>query len=276
MLTIEDASTPRATTPVAGAERPGRGRNTHPSQLVKTATPGSPGYIEIVDFFEGIEPGTSRSPMRALARSDPTAEGVDAIAQRQRRMFRNRRASVVSVDVRPVPSGEESADSSTAERVMAVVLGNLHATARGPTDDGSDGDVQFMHTFVLERGGRGGDEALGDSRDGPFAIVDEVFRRVDPVGDARARAGRPRGLRRCSARRSPRPRRAAGARARGDATATTTRPRLSKNRQRRPKIARRRASTGPRTAATRPTPRRRERRRPPTTWTTAWTRRTCG
>ena len=98
--------------------------------------------------------------MRALARSDPTAEGVDAIAERQRRMFRNRRASVVSVDVRPVPSGEESADSSTAERVMAVVLGNLHATARGPTDDGSDGDVQFMHTFVLERGGRGGDEAL--------------------------------------------------------------------------------------------------------------------
>ena len=235
--------------------------------------------------FEGIEPGTSRSPMRALARSDPTAEGVDAIAQRQRRMFRNRRASVVSVDVRPVPSGEESADSSTAERVMAVVLGNLHATARGPTDDGSDGDVQFMHTFVLERGGRGGgvgagDEALGDSRDGPFAIVDEVFRRVDPVGDARARrAGRPRGRRRCSARRSPRPDARRGARARGDATATTTRPakpRLSKNRQRWPKIARRRASTGPRTAATRPTPRRRERRRPPTTWTRAWTRRTCG
>ena len=219
MLTIEDASTPRATTPVAGAERPGRGRNTHPSQLVKTATPGSPGYIEIVDFFEGIEPGTSRSPMRALARSDPTAEGVDAIAQRQRRMFRNRRASVVSVDVRPVPSGEESADSSTAERVMAVVLGNLHATARGPTDDGSDGDVQFMHTFVLERGGRGGgvgagDEALGDSRDGPFAIVDEVFRRVDPVGDARAPGGSAAGAASLlRAAQSPPPTRGGGARA---------------------------------------------------------------
>lgn len=200
MLTIEDASTPRATTPVAGAERPGRGRNTHQSQSVKTtATLGSsPGYIEIVDFFEGIEPGTSRSPMRALTHSDPTAEGVDAIVQRQRRMFRNRRASVVSVDVRPVPSGEDAAGgkgSSSRERVMAVVLGNLHATAQGPTDDEANGDVQFMHTFVLERGRRGGDTAgagdedLGESNDEQFAIVDEVFRRVDPVGDARAPGG---------------------------------------------------------------------------------------
>ena len=32
VLTIEDASTPRATTPVAGAERPGRGRDTRQSQ----------------------------------------------------------------------------------------------------------------------------------------------------------------------------------------------------------------------------------------------------
>ena len=202
VLTIEDASTPRATTPVAGAERPGRGRNTRQSQSVKTKTtpPGSsPGYIEIVDFFEGIEPGTSRSPMRALTHSDPTAEGVDAIAQRQRRMFRNRRASVVSVDVRPVPSGNDvpagGTGSSSRERVMAVVLGNLHATAQGPTDDEADGDVQFMHTFVLERGRRGGDTAgagdedFGESSDEQFAIVDEVFRRVDPVGDARAPGG---------------------------------------------------------------------------------------
>ena len=35
-----------------------------------------------------------------------------------------------------------------------MVLGNLHATAQGPTDDDVNGDVQFMHTFVLERGRR--------------------------------------------------------------------------------------------------------------------------
>ena len=51
-----------------------------------------------------------------------------------------------------------------------------------------------------------------------------------------------------------------------------------KDRQRLPKtVAKRRRRTGPRTAATRPSPRKHERRRPPTTvWTTAWTRRTCG
>ena len=112
MLTIEDASTPRATTPDAGAGRGGGARRgDHPRDDDKNTavrdSPRSPGgFVEIVDFFEGIEPGhtSNASPMQHRTTSDPSAEGVVAIAARQREMFRGRHASVVSVDVRPVPS----------------------------------------------------------------------------------------------------------------------------------------------------------------------------
>ena len=62
MLTIEDASTPRATTPDAGAGRGGGARRgDHPRDDDKNTavrdSPRSPGgFVEIVDFFEGIEP----------------------------------------------------------------------------------------------------------------------------------------------------------------------------------------------------------------------------
>ena len=104
---------------------------------------------------------------------------------------------------------------------MAVVLGNLHATAQGPTDDESDGDVQFMHTFVLERGRRlgghgrrrGGEPRRLAANREQFAIVDEVFRRVDPVGDARAPGGLAAGAASLlRAAQSPPPTRAGGGR----------------------------------------------------------------
>ena len=81
-----------------------------------------------------------------------------------------------------------------ARRVMAVVLGNLHATAQGPTDDEANGDVQFMHTFVLERGRRGGDTAgAGDEISATRATDGRDCRRGVPAGGSggrRARAGR--------------------------------------------------------------------------------------
>lgn len=208
MLTIEDASTPRATTPDAGAGRGGGARRgDHPRDDDKNTavrdSPRSPGgFVEIVDFFEGIEPGhtSNASPMQHRTTSDPSAEGVVAIAARQREMFRGRHAAVVSVDVRPVPStdigshshhpkrpeGTMSSMTKEGERMMAVVLGNLHPT---PGSDKGARDVQFMHTFVLEH--KPGDAASnGDSfEDSEFSIVDEVFRRVDPVGDSRAPGG---------------------------------------------------------------------------------------
>ena len=207
MLTIEDASTPRATTPDAGAGRGGGARRgDHPRDDDKNTavrdSPRSPGgFVEIVDFFEGIEPGhtSNASPMQHRTTSDPSAEGVVAIAARQREMFRGRHASVVSVDVRPVPStdigshshskrpeGTHSSMTKEGERMMAVVLGNLHQTSG--SDKGAR-DVQFMHTFVLEHKA-GAASSNGDSfEDSEFSIVDEVFRRVDPVGDSRAPGG---------------------------------------------------------------------------------------
>lgn len=76
--------------------------------------------------------------------------------------------------------------------MMAVVLGNLHPTSG--SDKGAR-DVQFMHTFVLEHKpglsrGPGDASSSNEFEDSEFSIVDEVFRRVDPVGDSRA----PRGL----------------------------------------------------------------------------------
>ena len=113
-----------------------------------------------------------------------------------------------------------------------MVLGNLHATAQGPTDDDVNGDVQFMHTFVLERGTassggrrrrRRGPRRLETNRNNSQLSTRCSVGWIRWATRAR-RAGRPRGRRRCSARRNPRPRRArGGARARGDATATTTR-----------------------------------------------------
>ena len=213
MLTIEDASTPRATTPDAGAGRGGGARRgDHPRDDDKNTavrdSPRSPGgFVEIVDFFEGIEPGhtSNASPMQHRTTSDPSAEGVVAIAARQREMFRGRHASVVSVDVRPVPStdigshshskrpeGTHSSMTKEGERMMAVVLGNLHPTSG--SDKGAR-DVQFMHTFVLEHKA-GAASSNGDSfEDSEFSIVDEVFRRVDPVGDSRAPGGARRGCR---------------------------------------------------------------------------------
>ena len=210
MLTIEDASTPRATTPDAGAGRGGGARRgDHPrdddkNTAVRSPSSHSPEFVEIVDFFEGIEPGhtSNRSPMQHRTTSDPSAEGVVAIAARQREMFRGRHASVVSVDVRPVPSTDggshnsqrpEGTSSKTkeGERMMAVVLGNLHPTSG--SDKGAR-DVQFMHTFVLEHKpglsrGPGDASSSNEFEDSEFSIVDEVFRRVDPVGDSRAPGG---------------------------------------------------------------------------------------
>ena len=79
-----------------------------------------------------------------------------------------------------------SSMTKEGERMMAVVLGNLHPTSG--SDKGAR-DVQFMHTFVLEH--KAGDASSnGDSfEDSEFSIVDEVFRRVDPVGDSRAPGG---------------------------------------------------------------------------------------
>ena len=79
-----------------------------------------------------------------------------------------------------------SSMTKEGERMMAVVLGNLHPT---PGSDKGARDVQFMHTFVLEH--KAGDASSnGDSfEDSEFSIVDEVFRRVDPVGDSRAPGG---------------------------------------------------------------------------------------
>lgn len=189
VFTVEDASTPRPrgrTGKQSDAERENQQREPHDDEL---------------DFYDS----GPESPMRRLLATAPSASGTEGILARRAKLFKNRLARVVSTDVQTIPGGN----------VLAVVLGTLSrksepnaadANARETSKDSKDSrynrgkEVTFMHSFVLAH--RHAQEGEGDvsvtndeesssfetrvSRDfhlenAKFVIVNEVFRRVDPV-----------------------------------------------------------------------------------------------
>ena len=189
VFTVEDASTPRPrgrTGKQSDAERENQQREPHDDEL---------------DFYDS----GPESPMRRLLATAPSASGTEGILARRAKLFKNRRARVVSTDVQTIPGGN----------MLAVVLGTLSRNfrepnaaerAREPSKDSKDSrydrgkEVTFMHSFVLAhrhaREGEGNVSVTNDeesssfetrvSRDfhlenAKFVIVNEVFRRVDPV-----------------------------------------------------------------------------------------------
>jgi hypothetical protein len=182
VLTLEDASTPRrATAPAADSD------SASDSDEASSSRGGGGGPDD-----------GSPIPIRALIDDNPTSAGARAISQRQRHVFGGRLASVVSTDVQMVPGGN----------ILAVVLGTLSSQPQQlPHEPGAcprprprpRQDVTFLHTFILERrgedggaggfgsggGGGGGEEEEHEEMEmGPlseYVIVNEVFRRLDPV-----------------------------------------------------------------------------------------------
>ena len=167
MFTIEDASTPR--------------RAGDPSPRVDDAEE---------DFYDS----GPESAHRRLVVVDPTSSGARAISRRQREVFGGRHATVISTDVQLIAGGG----------VLAVVLGTLSkGSSLRSRHRGAAKPVTFMHNFILERrvdADRADDRVDADRADArvdadappssldDFIIVNEVFRRVDPVASPAATA----------------------------------------------------------------------------------------
>ena len=134
--------------------------------------------------------------MSRLLATAPSASGTEGILARRAKLFKNRLARVVSTDVQTIPGGN----------VLAVVLGTLSRRKSETSKDSKDSrytrgkEVTFMHSFVLaHRHSREGDCDVRETNDeesssfetrvsrdfhlenAKFVIVNEVFRRVDPV-----------------------------------------------------------------------------------------------
>ena len=191
VFTVEDGSTP---TPRG---RTGKQSGNEPENQQRDEAE--------LDFYDS----GPESPMRRLLATAPSASGTDGIIARRQSLFKHRHARVVSTDVQTIPGGN----------VLAVVLGTLSrrdATASSSRAGSSSGaprrgkEVTFMHSFVLRlRRGVGvgsttktsaDDREIAFTSDGKaagvgwavdaeapprdvddFVIVNEVFRRVDPV-----------------------------------------------------------------------------------------------
>ena len=180
VFTVEDASTPRPrgrTGKQSDAERENQQREPHDDEL---------------DFYDS----GPESPMSRLLATAPSASGTEGILARRAKLFKNRLARVVSTDVQTIPGGN----------VLAVVLGTLSRRKSETSKDSKDSrytrgkEVTFMHSFVLaHRHSQEGDCDVSETNDeesssfetrvsrdfhlenAKFVIVNEVFRRVDPV-----------------------------------------------------------------------------------------------
>ena len=175
VFTVEDASTP--TTRTRGG-RTGKQSEDHPENQQRKSDARESGSD--LDFYDS----GPDSPMRRLMATAPSTSGTDGIIARRERLFANRHARIVSTDVQHIPG---------AGNALAVVLGTLSRRDARETRGSSSGasrerrgkEVTFMHSFVLARRGHDGAKAAFADEEGidldDLVIVNEVFRRVDPV-----------------------------------------------------------------------------------------------
>ena len=196
VFTVEDGSTP---TPRG---RTGKQSGNEPENQQRDE-------LDELDFYDS----GPESPMRRLLATAPSASGTDGIIARRQRLFKHRHARVVSTDVQTIPGGNVLAVvlGTLSRRDATASLGSSRAGSSSGRDPPRRGkEVTFMHSFVLRlrRGAPGGGEATTKSssenlassdsskaagvgwavdaeappRDvDDFVIVNEVFRRVDPV-----------------------------------------------------------------------------------------------
>ena len=197
VFTVEDGSTP---TPRG---RTGKQSGNEPENQQRDEAE--------LDFYDS----GPESPMRRLLATAPSASGTDGIIARRQRLFKHRHARVVSTDVQTIPGGNVLAVVlGTLSRRDATANSRAGSSSGAPR---RGKEVTFMHSFVLRlrRGVGGGsttksdetdDRGIAEKSDGEatgiqsqsyaewavdaeapprdvddFVIVNEVFRRVDPV-----------------------------------------------------------------------------------------------
>ena len=197
VFTVEDGSTP---TPRG---RTGKQSGNEPENQQRDE--------EELDFYDS----GPESPMRRLLATAPSASGTDGIIARRQRLFKHRHARVVSTDVQTIPGGNVLAVVLGTLSRRDATANSREGSSSGAPRRGKE--VTFMHSFVLRlrRGVGGGsttksdvtdDRGIAEKSDGEatgiqsqsyaewavdaeapprdvddFVIVNEVFRRVDPV-----------------------------------------------------------------------------------------------
>lgn len=154
--------------------------------------------------------------MRRLLATAPSASGTDGIIARRQRLFKHRHARVVSTDVQTIPGGNVLAvvlGTLSRRDATASEWSRAGSSSGAPVCKKRGKEVTFMHSFVLRlrRGAPGGgsksSKSSADDREiavtsdsskaagvgwavdaeapprdvDDFVIVNEVFRRVDPV-----------------------------------------------------------------------------------------------
>lgn len=200
VFTVEDGSTP---TPRG---RTGKQSGNEPENQQRFCDEAE------LDFYDS----GPESPMRRLLATAPSASGTDGIIARRQRLFKHRHARVVSTDVQTIPGGNVLAvvlGTLSRRDATASEWSRAGSSSGAPVCKKRGKEVTFMHSFVLRlrRGAPGGgsksskssadDREIADTSDSSkaagvgwavdaeapprdvddFVIVNEVFRRVDPV-----------------------------------------------------------------------------------------------
>lgn len=199
VFTVEDGSTP---TPRG---RTGKQSGNEPENQQRDE-------LDELDFYDS----GPESPMRRLLATAPSASGTDGIIARRQRLFKHRHARVVSTDVQTIPGGNVLAvvlGTLSRRDATASEWSRAGSSSGAPVCKKRGKEVTFMHSFVLRlrRGAPGGgsksSKSSADDREiavtsdsskaagvgwavdaeapprdvDDFVIVNEVFRRVDPV-----------------------------------------------------------------------------------------------
>lgn len=200
VFTVEDGSTP---TPRG---RTGKQSGNEPENQQRFCDEAE------LDFYDS----GPESPMRRLLATAPSASGTDGIIARRQRLFKHRHARVVSTDVQTIPGGNVLAvvlGTLSRRDATASEWSRAGSSSGAPVCKKRGKEVTFMHSFVLRlrRGAPGGgsksSKSSADDREiavtsdsskaagvgwavdaeapprdvDDFVIVNEVFRRVDPV-----------------------------------------------------------------------------------------------